>query len=81
MYAFNKTQISVLRIFEMPCHLRKEKNMYLINLFKGLAKKEEGQTLAEYALILVLIAVVVIAAVMLLGTQIQGVLQSIANAL
>ena len=55
--------------------------MYLINLFKGLAKREEGQTLAEYALILVLIAVVVIAAVMLLGTQIQGVLQSIANAL
>lgn len=55
--------------------------MKVLHLLRAIARREEGQTLAEYALILVLIAVVVIAAVTLLGTQIQGVLQSIANAL
>ncbi|MBN1781039.1 Flp family type IVb pilin [bacterium] len=55
--------------------------MKLVRFIRGFAERQEGQTLAEYALILVLIAVVVIAAVMLLGTQIQSVLQSIANAL
>jgi pilus assembly protein Flp/PilA len=34
-------------------------------------EREEGQTLAEYALILALIAVVVIGAVIFLGGQIQ----------
>ena len=63
------------------CVKTKEKIMKLVRLLKGFLKGEEGQTLAEYALILVLIAVVVIAAVTLLGNQIQGVLQAIANAL
>jgi pilus assembly protein Flp/PilA len=44
-------------------------------------RKEEGQTLSEYALILILIAVVAIVAVTLLGTQIAAVLTQIANAL
>jgi pilus assembly protein Flp/PilA len=44
-------------------------------------KKEEGQTLSEYGLILFLIAVFVIGAVTLLGTQINAVLTQIANAL
>jgi pilus assembly protein Flp/PilA len=43
--------------------------------------REEGQGLVEYALILVLIAVVVIAVLTLLGGQIQGVFQSIADQL
>jgi len=47
------------------------------NLFRG----EKGQTLSEYALILVLIAVVAIIAVTLLGNQITAVLTQIANAL
>ncbi len=42
---------------------------------------EEGQDLAEYALLIALIALVVIAAVTLLGTQIQTVFNNIANAL
>ena len=42
---------------------------------------EEGQDLAEYALLIALIALVVIAAVTLLGTQIQTVFTNIANAL
>jgi len=44
-------------------------------------RKEEGQTLSEYALILVLIAVVAIVAITLLGNQISAVISSIAAAL
>jgi pilus assembly protein Flp/PilA len=36
-------------------------------------KREEGQTLAEYALLLALIAIVVVAAVTLLGGQLNAV--------
>ncbi len=52
--------------------------------FRSLIKsvrREEGQTLSEYALILVLIAVVAIVAITLLGNQISAVINSIANAL
>ncbi len=43
--------------------------MYLItSLLAGLRRDEEGQGLAEYALILALIAIVVIGAVTLIGT-------------
>ncbi|MBN1998110.1 Flp family type IVb pilin [candidate division KSB1 bacterium] len=48
-----------------------------MNLFR----REEGQTLSEYALILILIAVVAIVAITLLGEQISAVLTQIANAL
>jgi len=44
-------------------------------------KREEGQTLAEYALILALIAVVVIVAVVFLGDQIKGIFSSIGSQL
>jgi pilus assembly protein Flp/PilA len=50
-------------------------------LFTRLWTNEEGQDLAEYALLIALIALVVIAAVTLLGTQIQTVFNNIANAL
>lgn len=43
--------------------------------------REEGQGLVEYALILVLVAIVVIAVLTLLGTNVQGVFQQIADAL
>ena len=46
-----------------------------------LYKDEEGQALAEYGLILGLIAVVAIAALTLLGTKITGKLTSINTAL
>jgi pilus assembly protein Flp/PilA len=58
--------------------------MSKINFFRKCAqfiRKEEGQTLSEYALILVLIAVVAIVAITLLGNQISAVLNSIAAAL
>jgi len=46
-----------------------------------LYKDEEGQALAEYGLILGLIAVVAIAALTLLGTAISGKLDDVTNAL
>jgi pilus assembly protein Flp/PilA len=58
--------------------------MSKVKFFRNLVKsvrREEGQTLSEYALILVLIAVVAIVAITLLGNQITTVLNSIANAL
>ena len=43
-----------------------------------ISRDERGQGLAEYALILALIAVVVIAAVTLLGTNVDAILSTIA---
>lgn len=48
--------------------------------FAGFVKKEEGQALAEYGLILALIAVVTVGALMLLGTNLNTILTTIANA-
>jgi pilus assembly protein Flp/PilA len=44
-------------------------------------EREEGQTLAEYALILALIAVLVIGAVLFLSGKIGGIFSQVGNAL
>jgi pilus assembly protein Flp/PilA len=44
-----------------------------------LVPKQKGQGLAEYALVLALIALVVIGAVALLGTNISTIMQGVAN--
>jgi pilus assembly protein Flp/PilA len=53
------------------------------NLASGLgspfARRDEGQGLAEYALILSLIAIVAIVALTFLGTQISGILSYIGS--
>lgn len=57
---------------------------YLINWVQtqvNLLRGEEGQDLAEYALLLALIAVVAIAAVAFLGTQISTILSQLGSAL
>ena len=54
-------------------------NEMILKLF-ALYKSEEGQALAEYGLILGLIAVVAIAALTLLGTALSGQLGSITGA-
>jgi pilus assembly protein Flp/PilA len=46
---------------------------------RSVLRKEEGQGLAEYALILALIAVIAIAALVFLGTQISSILQEIGD--
>jgi pilus assembly protein Flp/PilA len=60
--------------------------MFLSNQKKGenimlFAPKEKGQGLVEYALILVLVAIVVIAVLMLLGPIIGGVFSTINDSL
>jgi len=48
----------------------------LINLVR---RDDEGQGLAEYALILALIAIVAIIALIFLGTQVSGILSTVGN--
>ena len=47
----------------------------------SLPRREEGQTLVEYALILVLIAVVVVAVVATLGGTIKSVFTNVASSI
>ena len=54
--------------------------LYLVNRLMAM-RREEGQTLTEYALILVLIAVVAILVVTTLGLQIQTVFNQIITGL
>ena len=53
-----------------------EKFFAMVNYLKT---KEEGQGLAEYALILVLVAIVCVAALIFLGGSINNVLSNIAQ--
>jgi pilus assembly protein Flp/PilA len=47
------------------------------SIFAALRQDEEGQGLAEYALILALIAIVAIVALIFLGGQISGILNTV----
>jgi len=50
----------------------------LLALFASVVNRdEEGQGLAEYALILALIAIVAIVALIFLGTQVSGILNTV----
>ena len=48
---------------------------------RNLLADEEGQTMAEYALILVLVSIVAIVALTLMGTQINTIFNTIKNEL
>ena len=48
-------------------------------LISHLGDEEQGQGLAEYALILALIAIIAIAALVFLGNQISGILNVVGN--
>jgi pilus assembly protein Flp/PilA len=48
---------------------------------RGLLTREDGQGLVEYALILVLVAIVVIGVLTTMGTKIQDAFQDIVNKL
>jgi len=54
---------------------------FVIRWVKDNIKREEGQAMAEYGLILALIAVVVIATLILLGGKINAAFTSVLNAL
>lgn len=51
------------------------------DMFTRLLMEEDGQAMAEYGLIIALIAVVVITAVALIGTNLDTVFNTIANRL
>jgi Flp pilus assembly pilin Flp len=52
--------------------------MALVTQFlAAIRRDEEGQGLAEYALILALIAIVAIIALIFLGTQVSGILSTV----
>ena len=53
----------------------------LIQILRGFTRREEGQTLTEYGLLLFFIAVVAIVAVTALGVNISGIFQDIADRL
>ncbi|MBA3555922.1 MAG: Flp family type IVb pilin [Gemmatimonadales bacterium] len=53
----------------------------MVTLWKAFWSDESGQDLAEYALLIALIALIVIGAVTLLGQNINTVFTNIANAL
>ena len=55
--------------------------MTLIQTWLAALRREDGQGLAEYALILALIAIIAIAALIFLGTQISRILSVIGNAI
>jgi pilus assembly protein Flp/PilA len=48
---------------------------------RSLTKREEGQALVEYALILALVSVVAIAALTLIGTNVDAILDEVGAAL
>ena len=51
----------------------------MLEYLKTIIRKEKGQDLAEYALLIGLIALIVILAVTLLGTEISEIFSTIAN--
>jgi pilus assembly protein Flp/PilA len=51
----------------------------LARAFKGAFSREDGQGLAEYALILALIAIVAIVALIFLGSQVSTILSTVGS--
>ena len=49
-------------------------------LFRKVARNEDGQALTEYALVLVLVSMLAFGALSLLGVNLSGMLSDIANA-
>jgi pilus assembly protein Flp/PilA len=55
--------------------------MNLIKKVRGFIRGEKGQGLVEYALILVLVAIVVVASMKLIGCEVQNTYTNIADAI
>jgi pilus assembly protein Flp/PilA len=54
---------------------------YIIALITSFRRDEEGQGLAEYALILALIAIVAIVALIFLGNQVSTIMSTVGNSI
>jgi pilus assembly protein Flp/PilA len=48
----------------------------LVTIFTARFRSEEGQTMAEYGILIAVIAIIVVGAAAILGTQITGVFNS-----
>jgi pilus assembly protein Flp/PilA len=59
------------------CHLKFTKKGEIQMMLRRLFKEEEGQTLVEYGLLVALIALVVIAALMILGQKVANTFNAI----
>jgi pilus assembly protein Flp/PilA len=55
--------------------------MYLITTLRSLVRRDEGQDLLEYALLVALIALVAVAGVTLAGVKVDAIFTSMANAI
>lgn len=55
--------------------------MFLLHVLRDLRRSDAGQGLAEYALILALIAVLAIASVLFLGGEINTILSDVGNSI
>jgi pilus assembly protein Flp/PilA len=55
--------------------------MYLMNALRSLVRRDEGQDLLEYALLVALIALVAVGAVTLAGQNVSAIFNRIAAAL
>jgi pilus assembly protein Flp/PilA len=53
----------------------------ITSLLSAIRTDEEGQGLAEYALILALIAIIAIIALIFLGTQVSDILSNVGNSI
>jgi pilus assembly protein Flp/PilA len=53
----------------------------LVNFINSVVRKDEGQDLLEYALLVALIALVAVGAVTAAGTAVQGIFNQIAGAI
>ncbi len=53
----------------------------LLNFVKSVGRKDEGQDLLEYALLVALIAIVAVGAVTAAGTQVSNIFNQIATAI
>jgi len=53
----------------------------MLRLLMSLARREEGQDLLEYALLVALIAIIAVGAVTAAGLRVDAIFQQIANAI
>jgi pilus assembly protein Flp/PilA len=60
---------------------KEEEMAYLVRLVSSLRRREDGQDLLEYALLVALIALVAVAAVTAAGVKVNAIFNAIANAL
>jgi pilus assembly protein Flp/PilA len=60
---------------------REERSMYLITTLRSLARRDEGQDLLEYALLVALIALVCVVAITAAGVNVNTIFTKIAAAL